>query len=267
MFKKCDNPIGIFDSGIGGLSVLSEAINVLPNEDFIYFCDEKHAPYGSRKPAELKNLIDEAVSFLIEKKVKAMVLACNTATSISIDYLREKYPIPIIGMEPAVKPAIGESKAGKVVVLATPVTLEQEKFSKLKEKIDKFHEVIVLPAANLAGMIEEHLVENNGKKVYSEKIESYLEKLFSHLDLSDISAVVLGCTHYIFIKPYLKKILPGRVDIIDGNMGTVFHLKKVLESKNLLSDKKEKGSIRFYSSGYDELDIRKVFDKIMENYL
>lgn len=267
MHNKNNNPIGIFDSGIGGLSVLKEAVKQLPHEDFIYFCDSKNIPYGDKKARELKKIIDESISFLIEKKVKAIVLACNTATSVAIDDLRERYSIPIIGMEPAVKPAVEKSKSGKVLVLATPLTLEQEKFSKLKEKIDRFGEVAVLPAENLAGMIEKHLIENYKKNVFSPELEEYLEKIFSHFDLENISAVVLGCTHYLFIKPYLQKILSEGTKIIDGNEGTIHQLKKVLESKKLLNNKKEKGTIRFYSSGYDALDLQKVFGSIIKNYL
>jgi glutamate racemase len=267
MIDKSNHPIGIFDSGIGGLSVLKEAVTLLPNEDFIYFCDSKNVPYGDKKPNELKQYIDESIAFLIEKRVKAIVLACNTATSIAIDSLREKYNIPIIGMEPAVKPALGGSKGGKVIVLATPVTLEQEKFSKLKEKIDKFHEVVVLPAENLASMIEKHLMENYKKNAHSDKIENYLTKLFSHFDLSNILTVVLGCTHYLFIKKYLEKILPKNVSIIDGNNGTVNHLKNILIEKDLINNKNESGKIKFYSSGHDFVDINRIFSKIIENYL
>lgn len=149
MFNKQSQPIGIFDSGIGGLSVLKEAVKILPEEDFIYFCDEKHLPYGNKKTSELKKYISESIEFLIEKKVKAILVACNTATSIAIEDLRARYPaIPIIGMEPAIKPALKNKHQGKVIVLATPVTLDQDKFLELREKIDKEEELIFLPWKN-----------------------------------------------------------------------------------------------------------------------
>lgn len=268
MNDKNNNPIGIFDSGIGGLSVLKEAIRELPSEDFIYFCDAKNVPYGNKKASDLKEFIGEGISFLIEKKVKTIVLACNTATSIAADSLRERYPtIPIIGMEPAIKPAVESCRSGKVIVLATPVTLEQEKFWRLREKIDDFCKVTVLPAANLATMIERHMVENHSRNKPSEEIKEYLDKLFAHFDLSQVSTIVLGCTHYAFIKPYLKKLLPSEVKIVDGNEGTIRYLKEILEKKDLLNDGEEKGTIKFYSSGYDSLDIDKAFRGIMENYL
>ena len=261
--------IGIFDSGIGGLTVLKEAIRILPNEDFIYYCDQAHMPYGSKDPVDLKIYINEAVLDLIYKGAESIVLACNTATSLFIENLRAKYPIPIIGMEPALKPAIEARGDGQVLVLATPLTLEQNKFWNLKERLVEDEEddksLIIFPAAKLARMIEENIIKNNGRLENPIEIEEYLKSNFSKIDLSKISVVVLGCTHYIFIKDLLKKIFGENIKIIDGNLGTARHLKEILEKKNMLNDKKEKGTVTFFSSDPKATDIDKLFNNILEN--
>uniref|UniRef100_A0A7C4R4P8 Glutamate racemase n=1 Tax=candidate division CPR3 bacterium TaxID=2268181 RepID=A0A7C4R4P8_UNCC3 len=259
-----NNPIGIFDSGIGGISVLIEAIKQLPNEDFIYFCDQRNIPYGGKKPKELKRYIDDAIGFLLEKKVKAIVLACNTATSIAAEDLREKYPTKIIiGMEPAIKPALEKNKSGKIIVLATPVTLDQKKFWDLKNKIDKEGEVIILPLDELAGMIDNALMNEGEEEQYLEIIKKYLENAFKKFNLDNVSSVVLGCTHYIFIKNILSEIFPSKTEIIDGNKGTVNNLKKTLSQKGILNEKKEEGKIRFFTSDEKLIEPDIVFKKIL----
>lgn len=231
------NPIGIFDSGVGGLTVLNEAIKQLPHEDFIYFRDSKNFPYGDKNPVELKKIIISNIKSLVNNGCKAVVIACNTATSIAIEDLRKKFDIPIIGMEPAIKPAL-ENKHKKVLVLATPVTLKLEKFNRLKNKLDKDDDLIILPAKGLADLIEKTVLEKLDKK----EIEKYVKNLFSSVNKEEISTIVLGCTHYVFIKDLIKKIFPGK-SIIDGNAGTVQYLKKTLKDANILNKKKAKGSV------------------------
>jgi len=274
MIKANNNPIGIFDSGIGGLTVLKKIKEILKNEDFVYFCDTKNAPYGSRKPEEIKKFVFESMDFLVSKKVKAVVIACNTATSVVIDDLREKLDFPVIGMEPAIKPAIEAKKEGKILVLATPVTLEQEKFALLKEKIDVNNDCIVLPVEELADMIEKHIVKYADKFEYSNEIHFYLEGIFSEYPPEQISAIVLGCTHYGFLLPYLKKLIPEHIKIFDGSLGTAKYLEKVLvtQGSTLGAPKVEPwvrpgGKIQFFSSGYDFIDLEKTFNQILDNYL
>jgi len=185
------NPVGIFDSGMGGISVLKEAKKMLPKESFIYFGDGKNIPYGTKSVKALIQLSDDICKMLIEKyDVKAIVIACNTATSAAVTTLRKKYDIPIIGMEPALKPAVKAHFAGSVGVLATPVTLREEKFRKLSSLYNETTTVINLPAPNLVELVESGIV--NGSKA-TEEIEKALGSYKNALD-----ALVLGCTHLFF---------------------------------------------------------------------
>jgi len=263
-----DNPIGIFDSGFGGLTVLAEAKKLLPNEDFVYFCDQKNVPYGNKKPAQIKEFVQAGVEFLISENVKAIVIACNTATSASIDDLRANFSIPIIGMEPAIKPAIEQKGGGRVLVLATSLTLSEEKFKKLEEKLDAEKDTTVIPIDDLAVLIEKHLRANSNCFIYSEEIEECLKKALLDIDLSRVAVVVLGCTHHIFVRPYLEKILPPHIDVIDGNLGTVRQLERILVDKGLLeNDDVPGGEMKFFSSDSSIIDIDKICRGILENYL
>jgi len=237
MTDKKLQPIGIFDSGIGGLTVLKEAMKQLPHENFIYFSDSANFPYGDKKNHELKKIIVKNIKILVEKGCKVVFIACNTATSIAIDDLRKKYSIPIIGMEPAIKLAL-EGKHKKILVLATPITLKLKKFNQLKTRLDKNNDLVILPAKGLASLIEKDVLSGSNKK----EIKKYLKKLFFQINQDEISAVVLGCTHYIFIKDLIQSFFPGK-KIIDGNRGTVYQLKKILKDKNLLNKQKEKGRL------------------------
>jgi glutamate racemase len=237
-----EKPIGFFDSGVGGISVLNESIIVLPKEDFVYFGDSINAPYGIKDVNEVKKLTFNAVDFLLDKGVKAIVIACNTATSAAIDDLREKYKdIPIIGIEPALKPAVEISIGKSIIIMATPMTLAENKFKSLMKKNNKKVDIISLPCAGLVELIENGIIEGD-------QIQSYLkEKLkeFMHLD---IASIVLGCTHYPFIKNELTKIVGEKTIIIDGSVGTVNQLKRQLTNNNLLNEKKTNGTITIYSS-------------------
>lgn len=237
-----ENPIGVFDSGVGGISVLKECLIVLPSEDFVYFGDSINAPYGTKSVKEVKELTFNAVDFLLDKGAKAVVIACNTATSAAIDDLREKYKdIPIIGIEPALKPAVEASKGKSIIIMATPMTLSEKKFSNLMRQHNKEVNIIPLPCAGLVELIESGIIEGD-------EIQSYLKdklKEFMHLDLASI---VLGCTHYPFIKGELIKVVGEKTIIIDGSIGTVNQLKRQLNINDLLSEKKTKGTVTIYNS-------------------
>lgn len=241
-----ERPIGFFDSGVGGISVLKESLKVLPSEDFVYFGDSLNAPYGTKSVNEVKKLTFKAVDFLIEKGVKVVVIACNTATSAAIDELRKQYTdIPIIGIEPALKPAVAVSKGKSVIIMATPMTLTEKKFDKLMKLYNKEVDIIPLPCAGLVEFIENGIIEGD-------EIKEYLEgklKEFRHLD---VAAIVLGCTHYPFIKKELMKIVGEKTIIIDGSIGTVNQLKRQLIRTNLLNEKKTKGMVTIYSSSIDD---------------
>jgi len=237
-----EKPIGFFDSGVGGLSVLKESLKVLPNEDFVYFGDSLNAPYGTKDVNEVKKLTFQAVDFLLDKGVKVIVIACNTATSAAIDALRQKYTdIPIIGIEPALKPAVEISRGKSIIIMATPMTLAEKKFSNLMKLYNKEVDIIPLPCAGLVELIENGIIEGD-------QVEKYLEEKLKKFAQIDVAAIVLGCTHYPFIKRELAKIVGRGTIIIDGSIGTVNQLKRKLTFNNLLNKKKTKGIVTIYNS-------------------
>lgn len=240
-----NNPIGFFDSGVGGLSVLKDAITILPNEDFIYYGDSKNAPYGTRKLDDVRKLTFNAVDFLLKKNVKAVVVACNTATSAAIDLLRDTYKdISIIGIEPALKPAVHVNKKGNVIIMATPMTLREKKFKELMNKYKENRKIISLPCAGLVEFIESGVLEGD-------KLENYLRnKFMPYLD-EDIAAIVLGCTHYPFIKNTLSKIVGSDIPLVDGGLGTSHELKRQLNEKMLLKSSNKKGNVQIFNSSND----------------
>jgi glutamate racemase len=253
--EKC---IGIFDSGIGGLTVLHKAIQLLPYENFIYYADTAHVPYGPKSKEEVKKYILDAAAFFDNAGIKALVLACNTATSIAVNELRNKYTFPVIGMEPAVKPAVEKTNGKRVLVLATQLTLHEQKFKDLVARVDneKIVDFLALP----------ELVDFAECFTFDEQIIlPVLKNKTSHLDLTSYGTIVLGCTHFPFFKKTIAKLFPPLTDIIDGNDGTVGHLKNTLQSKNLLSQQQEKGEVRYYDSGTQEIKDER-FRKYLEFY-
>ena len=240
-----DRPIGFFDSGAGGLTVLASAVRCLPGESFLYFGDTAHAPYGGRTVEDVRKLSVQAAEMLCRRGCKALVVACNTATSAAVHVLRDMLAIPVIGMEPAVKPAL--ACGGKVLVMATPLTLKEEKFKALCHRCGADEKnVIVLPCPGLVEMVERG--ETQGPAV-----EMLLAQLFSGVDLDGVAAVVLGCTHYLFLRRALVRVLPLGVRFVDGNMGTVKQLARVLASESLLvkASSYQKTEIEILSSGGD----------------
>ena len=237
-----DKPIGFFDSGVGGISVLKAAVKLLPKENYIYFGDSKNAPYGTKKADEVIDLSFKAIDFLISKGVKAAVVACNTATSAAIEQLRAKYKaISIIGIEPALKPAVELNRKGRIIIMATPMTLSETKFSRLMKAYEEGTIIQPLPCAGLVELIEGGILD--GKIT-----ENYLKEKFNPFVEEEIAAVVLGCTHYPFIKESLSKIIGEMVPIIDGSEGTVKQLERQLKSNNLLNDSSNEGTVEIYNS-------------------
>lgn len=214
--------IGIFDSGMGGLSVLHEAYHLLSDQEYIFYADTKHVPYGLKTEEEIKGYVDEIVRFLMEKGVDAIVIACNTATSVAASYVRGKYDIPILGMEPAVKPAVeNTSDESRILVMATPVTLREEKLASLLSRVDNLHRVDLLEMPMLVTYAEREEFD-------SEEVKEYLKKQFSSFDISKYSALVLGCTHFNYFKPLYREILGDSIELVDGNYGTIRHLGDVM---------------------------------------
>ena len=213
--------IGIFDSGIGGLSVLQEAYHQLPQQEFIFYADTEHVPYGLKTPEQIIGYTKNITEFLIERGAGAIVVACNTATSVAIKELRRIYDIPIIGMEPAVKPAVEGTEDKRIMVIATPVTIKQDKLKDLLHRVDGQHRVDLLPMPRLVEFAEREEFE-------SDAVYDYVESQFKDFDRTRYCALVLGCTHFNYFKPSYRKFFGEDTLLIDGNEGTVRHLADVL---------------------------------------
>ena len=234
--------VGAFDSGVGGLSVLRELLVELPKEDFIYVADQKHVPYGTKSPKQVRQFSENITQFLLAKGAKCIVIPCNTASAAALDYLREEFPhTPFIGMEPAVKPAAEKTKTGKVGVLATQGTFKSERYCSLVERFTNGIEVLENPCIGLVELIE------NGKANHS-KTKALLTKIVEPMIEEKIDAIVLGCTHYPFIQSVLKEILPPAIQIINPAPAVARHTKKRLSKLKLLNEQSSR-KVKFYTSG------------------
>lgn len=237
--------IGIFDSGIGGMTLLHQALSSLPNENYIFYADTDHVPYGTKSKEQVIGYVDEIIRFMLAKECKAVVIACNTATSVAAESMRKKYDIPIIGIEPAVKPAVEQSEGKRVMVVATPLTVAEKKLKDLVARVDDAHLVDMLPLPKLVSFAERGEFD-------SEEVSSYIKEAFSGFDMTKYGELVLGCTHFNYFKDTFAKILPPTVQMIDGSEGTINQLKRLLEKEGMLGDSKEgqrKGTVRYFMSG------------------
>ena len=216
--------IGVFDSGVGGISVLRQLKKHLPNERFLYFGDSANAPYGRRSTAQVQDLTLAAVETMMDFGLKALVVACNTATSAAIRVLREKYPdMIVIGIEPAVKPAVDQFPGGRIGVMATDVTLREEKFNTLLERFASGATIFKIPAPGLVELVE------SGK---ADEADSLLENILE--PYKNLDALVLGCTHYPLAAGAIRRVLGPRTVLIDGGEGTARETKRRLEQSGLL---------------------------------
>lgn len=251
--------IGFFDSGIGGITVLTEAIRQLPTEDFVYYADTLHVPYGTKSKEEVRKHVQDSVDAILQENVKALVIACNTATSIAVSELRANYSIPIIGMEPAVKPAVemNRSSGKRVLVLATSLTLKQSKYNELVSRVDDQGHVDSLPLPELVEFCE-HLQFDNST------IRAYFHDKLADFDLDQYGTIVLGCTHYPFYQDMLASVVPGHIQIIDGSKGTVTQLQHVLEA-NHLCNTNGSSHVEFRCSG-SQLDYLEKMEKALDIY-
>ena len=239
--------LAFFDSGIGGLSVLHHAMKILPAEEFIFFADEDNVPYGTKTREEVLRFVDEAFQFLVEQKVSAIVVACNTATSVAVRKMREKFSLPIIGMEPALKLALDTFPQRKVLVTATAITITGEKIRRLIKKLhaENFAELRALP----------QLVEFAERQEFnSPDVEKYLAVELAPYDWENFSSLVLGCTHFNYFKDTFRKILPPHVKILDGNAGTVNELIR----RTNLQMSNGRGSVKFFYSGRRVTDAAEI---------
>lgn len=241
-FTLDQRPIGLLDSGLGGIGVLGEALRQLPNEDYVYYGDTANAPYGDKAPEEVLGLVHQAVERLIELRCKAIVIACNTATSVSAGKLRQELDLPIIGMEPALKPASQLPGGGKILVMATRVTLALPKFQALMAQYGR--DAVPVPCPGLMECVERGELEGP-------KVTALLRHLLGPWLSQPVKAVVLGCTHYPFLRKTIAALFPAGTPLIDGNAGSVRQLRRRLAEQNLLSDRQEPGRITFLSSSED----------------
>ncbi|UJH68290.1 glutamate racemase [Allomuricauda sp. SCSIO 65647] len=223
-----DSPIGIFDSGVGGTSIWKEITKLLPIERTIYLADSRHAPYGEKRKEKILERCINNVELLLEKDCKLIVVACNTATTNAIDYLREHYSVPFIGIEPAIKPAALQTKTKKVGVLATKGTLASDLFNSTAKLHASGIEVFEREGRGLVELIE-------AGKTASEETEQLLKGYLHPMVQENVDCMVLGCTHYPYLIPVLEKLLPPHVKIIDSGEAVARQTKNVLEKKELLN--------------------------------
>ena len=228
-----ERPVGIFDSGVGGISVLRELRAQLPQENVIYYGDTAYAPYGTKPPEVVMARVRQVMAELLDRDVKAVVIACNTATSVAAATLRAEMTLPIIGMEPALKPAHQLRHGGRILVMATPLTRYGEGASPL-------------PCPGLMELVEEG-------KLDGPEMEDYLHRLFAPYRGTPVDAVVLGCTHYVFLHPILRRLLPAETAILDGNAGAIRQLRRVLEERNALRPEGASGRVELHTSGDEAL--------------
>lgn len=237
-----DRPIGVFDSGVGGLSILKKIHQHLPHERLLYVADSAHAPYGPKGSAFILERSKAIVDFFLAAEVKAVVVACNTATAAAVKQLRADYTIPIIGMEPAIKPAAAKSRSGVIGVLATEGTLASDKFVDLKSRFDKQVEIITQPCPGLVEQIEQHTPDPD---VIIRLLQEYVLPLLA----KGADTLVLGCTHYTFIADQIRAVAGDEVAIIDTDDAVARRLGSVLTEQQKLAAPAQAGSVQFYSSG------------------
>lgn len=248
-------PVAVMDSGIGGISVLKEIVKLMPHEDCIFFGDSANAPYGTKELSQIQQIVMDRAQYLYSKGIKALVVACNTATSAAIRLLRDRYrDIPVIGIEPALKPAVSGDERHTVVVMATPMTIREKKFQSLMAKYADEGTVYPLPCPGLADLIEDGNTQG-------EKLEKYiLELLMPYLD-EHIDYIVLGCTHYPFARQTIQKVAGDSVRIIDGSLGTARQLQRRLKATGLENKQSRKGNIIFEDSIPEKIQLcRQMFE-------
>lgn len=247
-----NNPIGLFDSGIGGTSIWREIHELLPDENTIYLADSKNAPYGQRSKEEIVGLSMKNTEFLLEQNCKIIVVACNTATTNAIKELRAKYSVPFIGIEPAIKPAATLSKTQTIGILATKGTLNSELFHQTAERFQNTK--IVEQIGH--GLVQ--LIENGGinSTEMAKLLNSYLQPMIE----ANIDYLVLGCSHYPYLIPQIKKILPESIKIIDSGEAVARQTKNILEERIGFNNQLEKSTQVFYTNSNPQ-----VLNSILKN--
>jgi glutamate racemase len=240
-------PIGVFDSGIGGISVLRAIREQMPEEPAIYFGDQGHVPYGSRSMEQIQHFSEAITCFLLAQGAKIIVVACNTASAAALKYLRDKFPdIPFVGMEPAIKPAAEHTQTGRVGVLATPATFQGPLYASVVERFANGVEVLQDTCPGLVQQIEQgNLDGKETRRILEEALLPMLEK--------NIDTVVLGCTHYPFVIPVIQQIVGESVRVIDPAPAVAKQVRRVLEAGAMKKESKTRGDVKFYTSGNPDI--------------
>ncbi|MBK9927044.1 MAG: glutamate racemase [Anaerolineales bacterium] len=237
------SPIGIFDSGIGGLSVLRAIRAQMPEESVLYFGDQGHIPYGPRPMEQIRDFSEAITRFLLKRNAKIIVVACNAASAAALKYLREKFPdVQFVGMEPAVKPAVEITQTGKVGVLATPATFQGALYASVVERFANGVELFQNTCNGLVQQIEQgNLNGEETRDILEDALLPMLEK--------NIDTVVLGCTHYPFVIPLVQEIVGGAVRVIDPAPSVAKQVKRLLEAGDMKSRSESKGNVKLFTSG------------------
>ncbi len=252
-----DRPIGIFDSGVGGLSVLLEVQKLLPNESFIYLGDQVYAPYGSKTKEELVRRVGKIMDFFIKQDVKAVIIACNTATVCTIDETRKHFQIPIIGTVPVVKTLAKITKSGKTAVFSTPATAKSKYINDLIKKFAPNITVLKIGGTGLEELVDKGIIE--GKE-----IEGVLNLNLKPLVNNGVDAIALGCTHYPFLSEKIQEIVGPKVFVVDSGAAIARRTREILRNNGSLAN--EKGENRYYTTGKAE-KFRSVAEKLMNQKL
>lgn len=238
-------PIGFFDSGVGGLSVMIEVRRLLPVENFIYFADSAHCPYGAKPVEVIQGRAFAICDFLLERGVKLIVIASNTTSIAALDAVREKYNVPVVGIEPAIKPAVSVTRNGRIGVIATGVTLAGERFDSLVKRFGDGLDVYTQPCPGLVEVVESGRWDNKETEAL---VGSYLDKLLAR----GVDTIILGCTHYPFLRPVVEKLAGSSIKVIDSGEAVARQVVRVLENKDLASGGSAAGDESFFTSGDPE---------------
>lgn len=236
-----NNPIGLFDSGVGGTSIWKEVNQLLPNESTLYLADSLNAPYGYKTVEEIVSLSIKNTEFLLQMGCKIIVVACNTATTNAISILREKFDVPFIGIEPAIKPAAFNSKTKSIGILATKGTLNSKLFLEISDEYKELIKVTEVIGEGLVPLIESGKIEGS-------EIKHLLNKYLQPMLENDIDHLVLGCSHYPYLIPQLEKILPKHIKIIDSGEAVAKQTKNILSQNQLIINSNKTPTLQFYTN-------------------
>lgn len=252
-----DAPIGLFDSGVGGLAILAAVRRLLPYEDLLYLADSAHFPYGPKPDEDVIRLAEANTRFLLERGCKLVVVACNTASGSALPHLRATFPVPFVGVEPGVKPATAATRTGHVAVLATEGTVSGRNFARLVSQLADGVTVHAVPAPGLAAAVERG-------EVTGRRVTGLLERYLAPLRESPVDVLVLGCTHYAFLRRAVAEAAGPGVTVIDTAEPVARQVRRVLEERGLLREPGPPGRVEYHTTG-DEQEFRRVMARLRES--